>query len=90
VGEAAQGFSVAHSADGHSSIVGGPDDNNGAGAAWVYSEFVLRGTPGHANCHTQRVSALARQYGGLNSAAAELGFSGVSALQHAIMAFCGE
>jgi len=46
------------------------------------------GTPGKANCYGQSVSALARQYGGLNNAAAALGFSSVSALQNAIMAFC--
>jgi hypothetical protein len=47
------------------------------------------GTPGKSNCHGQSVSALARQYGGLNSAAAGLGFSSVSALQNAILTFCG-
>jgi hypothetical protein len=34
---------------------------------------VFAGTPGKANCHGQSVSALARQYGGLNAAAAALG-----------------
>jgi YVTN family beta-propeller protein len=48
------------------------------------------GTPGKADCYGQSVSALARQYGGLNSAAAALGFSSVAALQNAIMAFCRE
>jgi len=48
------------------------------------------GTPGKANCYGQSVSALARQYGGLNSAARALGFSDVNALQKAILAFCGE
>jgi hypothetical protein len=46
------------------------------------------GTPGKANCHGQSVSALARQYGGLNSAAAALGYADVSALQNAILSFC--
>src|SRR5438876_743002 len=32
-----QGFSVSLSADGNTAIVGGPDDNGNAGAAWVYS-----------------------------------------------------
>jgi hypothetical protein len=50
---------------------------------------VFAGTPGKANCHGQSVSALAKQYGGLNGAAAALGYSNVSALQNAIMAFCG-
>ena len=48
------------------------------------------GTPGKANCYGQSVAALARQYGGLNRAAAALGFSGVKGLQKAILVFCGE
>jgi YVTN family beta-propeller protein len=46
------------------------------------------GTPGKANCYGQSVSALARQYGGLNAAAAALGFSSITALEKAILAFC--
>jgi YVTN family beta-propeller protein len=46
------------------------------------------GTPGKANCHGQSVSALARQYGGLNAAAAALGYADMSALQSAIFTFC--
>src|SRR5215472_16500089 len=34
---AEQGFSVALSADGNTAILGGPNDNNGAGAAWVFT-----------------------------------------------------
>ena len=49
---------------------------------------VFAGTPGKANCDGQSVSALAKQYGGLNNAAAALGYSSVSALQNAIMGFC--
>jgi hypothetical protein len=37
VGNAEQGYSVALSADGETAIVGGPFDNNGIGAAWVYT-----------------------------------------------------
>jgi hypothetical protein len=37
VGASAQGYSVALSADGNTAIVGGPDDNSGAGAAWVFT-----------------------------------------------------
>ena len=37
VGNAAQGTSVALSADGRTAIVGGPNDNSGAGAAWVFT-----------------------------------------------------
>ncbi len=36
VGNAEQGYSVALSADGDTAIVGGPFDNNGIGAAWVF------------------------------------------------------
>ena len=46
------------------------------------------GTPGTPNCHGQSVSALARQYGGLNAAAAALGFSSVQVLQNAITGYC--
>jgi hypothetical protein len=46
------------------------------------------GTRGKANCHGKSVSALAQQYGGLNNAAAALGYSTVDALQNAIMEFC--
>jgi hypothetical protein len=38
VGSAEQGTSVALSSDGSTAIVGGPSDNNGAGAAWVFSQ----------------------------------------------------
>jgi YVTN family beta-propeller protein len=46
------------------------------------------GTPGKANCYGKSVSALVRQYGGLNAAAAALGFSRVRALEKAILVFC--
>jgi hypothetical protein len=36
-GAAQQGASVALSADGNTAIVGGPGDNSGQGAAWIYS-----------------------------------------------------
>jgi hypothetical protein len=48
------------------------------------------GTPGRANCHGKSVSTLAKQFGGLNAAAAGLGFASVGTLQNAILAFCGE
>jgi hypothetical protein len=51
---------------------------------------LFAGTPGKANCHGKSVSALARQYGGLNAAAAALDYPSVQALQGAIMAHCGE
>jgi hypothetical protein len=37
VGTANQGASVALSVDGNTGVVGGPSDNSGAGAAWVYT-----------------------------------------------------
>jgi hypothetical protein len=83
-----QGISVALSGDGSTAMVGGPFDNNEAGAVWVYTQPVFAGTPGKANCDGKSVSALAKEYGGLNNAAAILGYSSVSALQDAIMAFC--
>jgi len=36
-GNAGQGYSVALSADGNTALVGGPNDNNNAGAAWVFT-----------------------------------------------------
>jgi hypothetical protein len=37
VGPASQGYSVSLSADGNTAIVGGPNDNADAGAAWVFT-----------------------------------------------------
>jgi hypothetical protein len=88
IGFAQQGSSVSLSGDGSTAIVGGPLDNNEVGAAWVFTQPLFAGTPGIANCQGQSVSALAKEYGGLNNAAAILGYSSVSALQDAIMAFC--
>jgi len=88
VGSAYQGSSVALSADGITAVVGGYGDNGFAGAAWVYTKPAFAGTPGKANCHGKSVSALARQYGGLNAAAATLGYPSVQALQNAIMEVC--
>jgi len=61
---------------------------NGQCHAFRLDPVLFAGTPGKANCHGQSVSALARQYGGLNSAAATLGFANVQALQNAILTFC--
>jgi hypothetical protein len=46
------------------------------------------GTPGAANWHGMTVSALAQKYGGLNAAAAALGYSSVAVLQNAITEYC--
>ena len=54
-GKANQGASVSLDADGKTAIVGGPGDNNGAGAAWVFvgtqqgSKLVGTGATGKAN-----------------------------------------
>jgi hypothetical protein len=88
IGRAFQGQSVTLSGDGNTAIVGGPADNGFTGAAWVFAIPVFAGTPGEANCNGQSVSVLARQFGGLNNAAAALGFPSVQALQDAIKAFC--
>jgi len=87
---AEQGYSVSLSSDGSTAIVGGPGDNLNTGAAWVFAQPVFAGAPGKANCHGKSVSALARQYGGLNGAAAALGYASVGALQEAILTFCGD
>ena len=46
------------------------------------------GVAGSKDCHGTSVSALATKFGGLNAAAAALGFSNVQGLQDAIRAFC--
>ena len=46
------------------------------------------GIPGEPNCHGESVSALARQFGGIDAAASTLGFSSVVALQHSFKGFC--
>jgi hypothetical protein len=60
--------------------------------AFVAKIMVLTfaGTPGRPNCHGKSVSALARQFGGLDAAASALGFPSVQALQDAIREFCEE
>jgi hypothetical protein len=85
-GRTDQGFSVALAGDGNTAIVGGPLDNSFVGAAWV---FAFAGTPGTASCYGQSVSALVREFGGLNNAAAALGVPSIRALQNAILAVCG-
>jgi hypothetical protein len=86
-GLSSQGNSVSLASDGNTAIVGGPTDDN-AGATWVFAKLVFAVTPGKANCYGQSVSALARQFGGLNNAAAALGFPSVRALQDVIIVFC--
>jgi YVTN family beta-propeller protein len=49
---------------------------------------IFAGTPDFSNCWGQSVAALAEVFGGLDAAAAALGFPRVTALQNAIAAFC--
>ena len=49
---------------------------------------IFAGTPGKPKCFGKSVSALAKQFGGLNNAASTLGYPSVDALQNAIMEFC--
>jgi hypothetical protein len=51
-GNAAQGFSVAVSADGNTALVGGQNDNGGVGAAWVF----VRTSAGWAQQSTKLVA----------------------------------
>jgi hypothetical protein len=88
VGAANQG-NVALSADGNTAIMGGGSDDNNVGAAWVFARPAFAGTPGNSNCIGQSLAALARQFGGMNAAAAASGYSSVRALQDAILVFCG-
>jgi hypothetical protein len=87
IGPASQGSSVSLSGDGNTALVGGPADAGGVGAAWTYVRFAF-GTPGNANCYSNSLSALIRQYGGLGNAAVALGFRSIAALEAAIEQFC--
>jgi hypothetical protein len=49
---------------------------------------LFAGMPGKANCHSRSVLVLVKQYGGLNNAAAALGFDSVKALEDAIEDYC--
>jgi hypothetical protein len=48
----------------------------------------VTGVPGKRNCHGKTISALAHQFGGVDSAAEALGFSSVNELQNAFRGFC--
>lgn len=58
----------------------------GDGEVVINTIFV--GTPGKPNCHGEVVSNLAQQYGGLDAAAAALGYSSVQVLQSGIATYC--
>ncbi len=68
------------------------DGNNGpcdVGAFEFQDTFTFAGQPGKANCHGNSVSALAKEFGGIDAAASALGYPSVKALQAAISLFCG-
>jgi hypothetical protein len=46
------------------------------------------GIPGDPQCHGETVAATAKEFGGIKSAAATLGFSSVAALQESFREFC--
>jgi hypothetical protein len=70
-------------------IVGGSPAPNFNMAFSLAGETVPEaGTPGVANCNGQTTAALARQFGGVDSAASSLGFSSVKALQDGFTLFC--
>jgi hypothetical protein len=54
----------------------------------VVISIVFAGTPGTPTCRGKVVSTLAKQYGGLDAAAAALGYSSVQVLRNAIAEFC--
>ena len=54
------------------------------------NEIPEAGTPGQANCDGQTVSAMAREFRGIDVSASTLGYSSVNALQNGIGVFCGE
>jgi len=54
------------------------------------NEIPEAGTPGQVDCHGQTVSAMAREFRGINDSATNLGYSSVAALHDGIRVFCGE
>jgi hypothetical protein len=75
------------------SVAISPNDGGGYAenqVSLIDQPMSFAGTPGQPACYGQSVAALAQQYySGLDGAVAALGFSGVTALQNAVMAYCG-
>jgi hypothetical protein len=46
------------------------------------------GTPGLANCQGQTISAMAKEFAGIDASASTLGYSTVDALQDGVAVFC--
>jgi hypothetical protein len=61
---------------------------DGTGVIVRADPVTFAGTPGKPNCLGKSVSALARQYVGLDTAAEALGYPSVQILQKAIMEYC--
>jgi hypothetical protein len=71
-------------------IAGNPVQTFGMAFSLSGETVPRAGTPGQANCHGKSVSALAHQFGGLETAASTLGFSSVEALHAGLRTFCEE
>jgi hypothetical protein len=79
-------------ADVHGNLFGADDGGTVfevTGSGFV-SPLSFAGTPGTPNCHGVSISTLARTYGGIDHAAAMLGYGSVMALQNAVKAYCGK
>jgi hypothetical protein len=83
----ATGGTIAWGINNLGQVVGQYTDATGT-HGFLATPIRFAGTPGFSNCHGQSVAALTQQFGGLNAAAAALGFPSVQALQNAIKAFC--
>jgi hypothetical protein len=53
-------------------------------------QLSFAGTPGQKNCRSQSIATLRGLYGGLENAAAALGFTSTAALRNDIKEYCGE
>jgi hypothetical protein len=69
---------------------GGYDSTTGGSFSFTIDTLMqpFAGTPGEPNCHGQSVSALAKQYGDIDTAARILGYPSVKALQDAVKSYC--
>jgi hypothetical protein len=77
--------------DGSVLAAGGYDcERNGLSSAEIYRPVVVAfaGSPGHADCVNESVSALTRKYPGLDAAAADLEYPDAKALDDAVLAHC--
>jgi uncharacterized repeat protein (TIGR03803 family) len=64
--------------------------SGGAGTAFQLTlPATFTGVPGQANCTGQSIAFMAKKYGGIAAAAKALGYASVTALQNAVLAYCG-